>query len=226
MSVLDQSGELIGHSGVLRARASRLRGAVDVQVADSRRLLAAGAEARAAVRHAHGWESAERWPRGRAEVAGSVTAVDSDPAGSTWPDAEYVRAMLRESQALRQMSREARARARAIRHQSRLSRSQREAAATSAFIWLLARLKTMPVIEQAKGIIMGQQRCGPEEAFGLLVRASQRANVKLNVLAAQIVQQTAASGNNNNVTPITLGITRYSPPGTPAGPPGNADGQH
>jgi AmiR/NasT family two-component response regulator len=38
---------------------------------------------------------------------------------------------------------------------------------------------------------MAQYRCPPEEAFDLLRRASQRANVKVSVLAAQIVEQTA-----------------------------------
>jgi len=47
------------------------------------------------------------------------------------------------------------------------------------------------VIEQAKGIVMAQQRCGPDEAFDLLRRASQRKNVKVSVLAAQIVEQIA-----------------------------------
>jgi AmiR/NasT family two-component response regulator len=55
-----------------------------------------------------------------------------------------------------------------------------------------AKIDTMPVIEQAKGILMAQNRCGPEEAFDLLRRASQRANIKLSVLAAQIVEQVAA----------------------------------
>ena len=50
----------------------------------------------------------------------------------------------------------------------------------------------MPVIEQAKGILMAQNRCGPEEAYELLRRASQRANVKVSVLAAQIVAQIAS----------------------------------
>lgn len=218
MGVLDQSGELIGHSGMLRGQSSRLRGAVDAQMEDSRRLLAAAAAAREAVRHACGWESAERWHCDRPRAPGSVQAVDSDPAGFTRPDAERVRAVLRESRALRQLSHEARARARAARHQSRLGRSQRESAAASAFVWLLARLDTMPVIEQAKGIIMGQQRCGPEEAFDLLRKASQRTNIKVHVLAAQIVQHTASG--NNNVTPITLGTTRYSRPGNTGKPAG------
>ena len=55
-----------------------------------------------------------------------------------------------------------------------------------------AQLDTMPVIEQAKGILMAQYRCRPEEAFDLLRRASQSANVKISVLAAQIVDQVSA----------------------------------
>ena len=57
----------------------------------------------------------------------------------------------------------------------------------SAYARLQARLGTMPVIEQAKGIIMAQHGCAPEEAFALLRQVSQRANVKVHVLAAQIV---------------------------------------
>src|SRR5215467_7301339 len=45
----------------------------------------------------------------------------------------------------------------------------------------------MPVIEQAKGILMAQQSCGPDEAFDLLRRASQRFNVPVRVLAARLV---------------------------------------
>jgi AmiR/NasT family two-component response regulator len=35
----------------------------------------------------------------------------------------------------------------------------------------------MPVIEQAKGILIAQTGCTPEEAFDMLRRASQRSNV-------------------------------------------------
>ena len=51
----------------------------------------------------------------------------------------------------------------------------------------VAQLDTMPVIEQAKGILMAQQRCGPDEAFDLLRRASQRFNLPVRVLAARLV---------------------------------------
>jgi len=44
----------------------------------------------------------------------------------------------------------------------------------------------MPVIEQAKGILMAQRSCGPDEAFDLLRRASQRFNVPVRVLAARL----------------------------------------
>jgi len=58
----------------------------------------------------------------------------------------------------------------------------------------------MPVIEQAKGIVMAQQRCGPDEAFDLLRRASQRFNVKISVLAAQMIEQITAPATRNGAT--------------------------
>jgi two-component system, response regulator / RNA-binding antiterminator len=76
--------------------------------------------------------------------------------------------------------------------QLRKGRPQREKLRDSAFARMQAKLDTMPVIEQAKGVLMAQHRCGPEEAFDLLRRASQRANVKVSVLAAQIVEQVAS----------------------------------
>lgn len=42
-------------------------------------------------------------------------------------------------------------------------------------------------IEQAKGLVMGARRCAPGEAFELLVRASQHANVKLRDVATALV---------------------------------------
>jgi len=72
------------------------------------------------------------------------------------------------------------------------------------------------VIEQAKGIIMAQHRCEPEEAFDLLRRVSQRTNVKVRELAAQIVDRTASCDDDGNVTPITPGARMYRQPGTHA----------
>jgi hypothetical protein len=87
----------------------------------------------------------------------------------------------------------ARARLQATLDQLRKGRPRREMLRDSAFARLQARFDTMPVIEQAKGVLMAHNRCGPEEAFDLLRRASQRANVKVSVLAAQIVEQVAAN---------------------------------
>ena len=87
---------------------------------------------------------------------------------------------------------EAKASLQATLDRVRKGRPQRELLRYSAFARLQARLDTMPVIEQAKGVLMAQNQCGPEEAFDLLRRASQRANVKVSVLAAQIVARVAS----------------------------------
>jgi ANTAR domain len=73
----------------------------------------------------------------------------------------------------------------------RSSAAGRDLLQRSAYARLLARLQTMPVIEQAKGIIMAQSHCGDAQAFDLLRQASQRSNVPVRELAAQIVANTA-----------------------------------
>lgn len=57
------------------------------------------------------------------------------------------------------------------------------------------------VIEQAKGIIMAQRRCTAEEAFEVLVRGSQRENVKLRDLATRIVAKVAEPNGPRGATP-------------------------
>jgi hypothetical protein len=52
---------------------------------------------------------------------------------------------------------------------------------------LRATLRTRPVIEQAKGILMAQHHCDAETAFGMLRSASMRDNRKLHELATCIV---------------------------------------
>jgi PAS domain S-box-containing protein len=52
---------------------------------------------------------------------------------------------------------------------------------------LLQALRSRETIEQAKGIIMAQRRCSPEEAFQVLVQLSQRTNVKLRIIAERLV---------------------------------------
>jgi len=133
-----------------------------------------------------------------------------------WLDLACIEASQRESRVLRQRSQLARARAQATRDEILRGRSQRQLLHDSAFARLQAKHETMAVIEQAKGIIMVQKGCGPAEAFDLLRRASQRTNVKVHVLATQIVEHVASG---NNVTPISVGAARYLGSGTRARPP-------
>jgi hypothetical protein len=92
--------------------------------------------------------------------------------------------LLAEAEAVKQITADARrARRSAPQDRERLQRSE--------YARLLARLETMPVIEQAKGIIMAQSRCGEAEAFDMLRRASQRSNVPVRDLAARMVAKAA-----------------------------------
>lgn len=120
--------------------------------------------------------------------------MESGSRGFQRGDLARLEAAQREFDAQAERLEQARARLRETREQSLKARSEREVLHDSAYARLQARLDTMPVIEQAKGILMAQQRCGPDEAFDLLRRASQRANVKVSVLAAQMVEQIASPG--------------------------------
>jgi GAF domain-containing protein len=55
-------------------------------------------------------------------------------------------------------------------------------------------LESRATIEQAKGIIMGQRGCGPEEAFALLAELSSRHERKLRDVAREIVDRAAGGG--------------------------------
>ena len=52
---------------------------------------------------------------------------------------------------------------------------------------LVGAVSMRDLIGQAKGILIAQGAAGEEAAFGMLVRASQRTNVKLHEVARQIV---------------------------------------
>jgi len=52
---------------------------------------------------------------------------------------------------------------------------------------LQSALTSRTVIDQAIGVIMGQSRCSSDEAFTMLRAVSQRRNVKLRTVAAEIV---------------------------------------
>jgi GAF domain-containing protein len=51
-------------------------------------------------------------------------------------------------------------------------------------------MESRAVIEQAKGILMGQRRCDEQAAFDLLVKLSQQSNRKLRHVASALVEQT------------------------------------
>jgi GAF domain-containing protein len=55
-------------------------------------------------------------------------------------------------------------------------------------------MQSRAVIDQAKGILMAAQRVSEDDAFDLLVRASQRENTKLRDVARRIVDGAVARG--------------------------------
>ncbi|RLK23890.1 GAF domain-containing protein [Micromonospora sp. M71_S20] len=57
-------------------------------------------------------------------------------------------------------------------------------------------MQSRAVIEQAKGIIMGQRRCSAEEAFAILARVSQDSNRKLREVAESLVDRAVNGGRD------------------------------
>ena len=80
-----------------------------------------------------------------------------------------------------------------IRARRQVARTDPERLRYSAYARLQARLASLPVIEQAKGIIMARYGWSEDQAFDALRRASQRENIKVRDLAATIVAQAARS---------------------------------
>jgi|tagenome__1003787_1003787.scaffolds.fasta_scaffold20172970_1 GAF domain-containing protein len=54
-------------------------------------------------------------------------------------------------------------------------------------------MSSRAVIDQAMGVIMAQNRCGPQAAFAILTRTSQNRNVKLREIAHNIVATVSRS---------------------------------
>ena len=50
-------------------------------------------------------------------------------------------------------------------------------------------LVSRSTIDQALGVLMGQNRCSRDEAFGILRRASQNRNIKLRDVAAAVIDR-------------------------------------
>jgi GAF domain-containing protein len=61
-------------------------------------------------------------------------------------------------------------------------------------------MKSRATIEQAKGILMGAQGCSADDAFQILVRASQRENRKVRDIADEIVARTAGGTKATSAT--------------------------
>jgi GAF domain-containing protein len=59
-----------------------------------------------------------------------------------------------------------------------------------------AAMESRAVIEQAKGIIMGRQRCTADEAFAVLAKVSQDSNRKLRDVAAALVARTQGADSS------------------------------
>ena len=66
---------------------------------------------------------------------------------------------------------------------------------------LLTALETRDVIGQAKGILMERQNISDDEAFQVLVRASQRLNIKLSVVASRLAETKSAPRPSVRSTP-------------------------
>jgi len=133
---------------------------------------------------------------------------DSEPAHRLANARAQVASNWARSLELRQQTERVLAEAQAIqriitdaRRERRSSREGRERLQQSEYARLLARLDSMPVIEQAKGIIMAQSRCAEAEAFTRLRRASQHTNVPVRDLAAQIVATAAGRSARANRRP-------------------------
>ena len=88
---------------------------------------------------------------------------------------------------------ESRQRLTEVRNPWQTQRSLWQASHDSAYSRRLARSQSRPVIEQAKGVLMAENRCSADEAFEILRKASQRENVPVRDLAARIVGRAAPS---------------------------------
>ena len=86
---------------------------------------------------------------------------------------------------------------------------------------LRRKLQTLPVIEQAKGILMGRYGIPADDAFEMLRRWSQDTNTKLHLVAQTIISHRCQAEASDR-------LSRRDPASTPAAhPPGQeACGSH
>jgi len=91
-----------------------------------------------------------------------------------------------------QLIRDAWVRAELIQADRQAARTEPDRLRYSAYARLQAKLASLPVIEQAKGIIMAQYGWTEDQAFDALRRVSQRENIKVRDLAISIVARAAS----------------------------------
>jgi hypothetical protein len=109
--------------------------------------------------------------------------------------AQQLHAIQRQVEENWQLIRDAWDRSEMIQADRRAARNDPDRLRYSAYARLQARLASMPVIEQAKGIVMAEYGWSEDQAFDALRRASQRENIKVRDLAASIVAQAARSAS-------------------------------
>ena len=68
-------------------------------------------------------------------------------------------------------------------------------------------MKSRASIEQAKGMLMSAQHCSADDAFQMLVRASQRENRKLREIADDIVARTVDGATQSTTEMLERGIS-------------------
>ncbi len=86
-----------------------------------------------------------------------------------------------------------------IGHVVDVSDQLRRATARDVDAAMVALVESRPLIERAKGALMMRHSVGPDEAFVLLQRRSQRSNVKVRDVALQVVDSLAATGTLGNL---------------------------
>jgi two-component system, response regulator / RNA-binding antiterminator len=67
---------------------------------------------------------------------------------------------------------------------------------------LRAALQTRPVIDQAKGMLIAEHGCSPDEAFEMISHASQRENRKVRDIAKAMIDN---AQNDSSPPPIRRG---------------------
>ena len=68
------------------------------------------------------------------------------------------------------------------------------------------------MVDQARGILMGQLKLGADDAFKMLVSTSSHRNVKLVVVAAELVQLANSAETRNYLETAVRAIATESRP--------------